>query len=482
MSRQICVIATVLVAIMLAGCDAPAEKTGPVVDGEVVLIDAETMAMEQAMAASGAATVSDFRQVVQDAKAKVFPAVVFIKVLQESHEEGEKVTAQMLGSGVLISATGEVITNWHVVDKAKEVKCLLYDGRHMDATVIGKDKDTDLALLQLDVPEGAGGLPFAAMGNSAALREGDFVMAMGAPWGMSRSVSMGIISCTKRYLPDHSEYSLWLQTDAAISPGNSGGPLVDTEGAIIGINTRGMMRGGDTGFAVPVDTVRLITDRLREHGDVNWSWTGLQLQPLNDFSKDIYFEGTEGIIVASTDPESPARRAGLRPQDRILAINGQPVTAMFEEDLPDIRRLVALLPKLEETSLSVQRGPETLALAMVPREKGLVEGEELDCPRWNVTIKQINQFDNEDLYFWATEGVFIYGIKYPGNAATAGLESQDIILEIDGQEIKTLEDVEMIYEAAVANIETNHRVLLVVMRSGLMRHFVLDFSRDYERE
>jgi serine protease Do len=485
-TKAIITAALSVALFVAAACDAPPppESAEPTVttDSSVLVLQAEPFAAEQAMAAAGAETVADFRQVVQDAKAKVFPAVVFIKVLQETHTAGERITSEIVGSGVLISATGEVVTNWHVVDKAIEINCLLYDGRHMAAEVIGKDKDTDLALIQLDLPDDASAMPFATMGDSDVLKEGDFVMAMGAPWGMSRSVSIGIISCRDRYLPENSEYSLWLQTDASISPGNSGGPLVDTQGAIVGINTRGRIYGGDTGFAVPVNTVRLITDRLREHGDVNWSWAGLQLQPLQDFKRDIYFEGDQGVIVASTDPESPARREGFKGRDRILTINGQPVTAKFEEGLPAIRRIIALLPKLEEATFTVQRGDETLTLTLIPREKGQVEGEELDCPRWNMTVKQINQFDNPELYFHRTEGVFIYGIKRPGNALNAGLERQDILLKIDGQEVTTLEEVKAAYDEAIANIDTKHRIVLDVLRNGLMRRVVLDFSRDYERE
>jgi len=134
------------------------------------------------------------------------------------------VAQEVAGSGVIISKGGEVLTNWHVVDKAIEVRCLLSDGRPLDAKVLGTDKDTDLALLQLEKPSGGALLPMAALGHSSLLKEGDFVMAMGAPWGMARSVSIGIISCTARFLATSSEYSLWLQTDASICPGNSGGP------------------------------------------------------------------------------------------------------------------------------------------------------------------------------------------------------------------------------------------------------------------
>jgi len=449
-------------------------------EGPAVGAVASDTTIPDAMSAVGSL---DFRQVVRDAKAKVFPATVFVLVLQESHESGKKITSEISGSGVIISPRGEVVTNWHVVDKAVEIRCLLYDGTPMDATVVGSDKDTDLALIQLKVPaDRVGELPHAVMGDSEALAEGDFVMAMGAPWGLSRSVSIGIISCRDRYLPTKSEYSLWLQTDASISPGNSGGPLVNTDGEVIGINTRGIMGGGDTGFAVPSATVEMIVSQLREHGSVNWSWTGLRLQPLKDFNRNIYFEGDDGVIVAATDPESPARRAGVQPQDRIVAINGEPFTAEFEEHLPAVRCTLALLAKYEEASLTVRRNGQELQLALTPREKGQVEGEELECPRWNMTVKEINQFDNEDLYFYCKEGVFIYGIKRPGNAYDARLQEKDIIVDVEGQPVKTLEDLRGVYDRAIENINTKHRIRIVVLRNGRERQVVLDFSKDYERQ
>ena len=424
----------------------------------------------------------DFRQVVQNAKNKVFPAVIYIKCLTESHETGKKITQEMVGSGVIISPKGEALTNWHVVDKAVEIRCLLLDGRAMDAEVIGSDKDTDLALLQLKLPKDVQAVPHAVVGDSTKLKEGDFVMAMGAPWGLNRSVSIGIISCTRRFLPTHSEYSLWLQTDAAICPGNSGGPLVNTDGKIIGINTRAIMWGGDTGFAIPSETVKLIASRLREYKKVNWSWTGLQLQPLKDFNKNIYFEGADGVIVAETDPESPARRAGIQMRDRIVKINGQTVMGERSEDLPAVRKTLGLLPKNQKATLLVMRDGKELSIELTPRKKGKVEGEELDCPRWDLTVKTINQFDNPDLYFHRKKGVFVYGIKYPGNASNSGLSEQDIILKIDGKEVVTLEDVKKVHAEVLKNIDTKHRIVFRVLRNGLLRQVVLDFARDYEKE
>ena len=437
-------------------------------------------------AAAGQAVGStDFRAVVQQARERVFPAVVFIRCVQETLDAGEKVSLSVSGSGVIISPGGRVLTNWHVVNKAVEVRCLLSDGRHYDARVVGQDKTNDVALLQLQVEddEERGDFPYAELGESAGLAEGDFVMAMGAPWGLNRSVSIGIISCTRRFLPGISEYSLWLQTDAAINPGNSGGPLVDTGGRVIGINTRGMSYAADNmGFAIPADTIRIILPRLEKSGKVDWSYTGLHLQPLRDFNRNTYFEADRGVIVADTDPSSPARAAGIRPLDRIVAINGREIAATTAEDLPALRRELGLLPQGEEAVLEIMRHKEKLRVSIVPGRKGAVEGDELECPRWDFTVKEINRFDNEDLFFYREKGVYVYGVKWPGNAAEAGLRENDLLLEIDGHPVQTLDEVRKLHEELLRQVDRKHRIIVTVLRNGLMRQIVLDYLRDYSRE
>lgn len=425
----------------------------------------------------------DFRKVVKSAKEKVFPAVVFIKCVREDMQGGKRQAQEVSGSGVMITPDGELLSNWHVVDKATEVRCLLSDGQAFSAKVLGADKDTDVALLKLERPADAKPLPFANLGSSTNLTEGDFVMAMGAPFGLSRSVSIGIISCTQRFLPGASEYSSWLQTDASINPGNSGGPLVNTAGEVVGLNTRGMMGGGgDLGFTVPIEVARVVAEQIRKHGKMDWSWTGLQLQPLKDFNRNVYFPENEGVVVAETDPESPARRAGILAGDRIVKLNGEAITGMTQEDLPGVRRRLGLLMKGQASDVELVRKGEPLKLQVVPREKGKVEGEEIECPRWDFTVKAINQFDNPDLYFHRTEGVFIYGIKFPGNAAQSGLSQQDIILKIDGRDVKTPADVKAINADLVKNVAEKHRAIIVLLRNGEQRQVVLDFSRQYDKE
>jgi serine protease Do len=436
---------------------------------------------------SAAANHPDFRRIVSEAKDKVWPAVVYIKCLRESNDAGKKETQEVSGSGVIISAEGEIITNWHVIDKATSVRCLLSDGRHAEARIVGSDKDTDLAVIRLNIEKDGKewkSLPYAAIGDSSALREGDFVMTMGAPWGLNRSVAIGIISCTSRYLDGISQYSLWLQTDAAINPGNSGGPLVNTAGEVVGLNTRGSAGSADgLGFAIPSTTIQVLVPQIREFGRVNWSWTGLQLQPLRDFNRDIYFDSSDGVIVSETDPDSPARRAGIQPRDRIVKVNGRGLTAGTSEDLPAVQRTIGLLAKDKEAEFTIVRGdgsPQVVKLT--PREKGKVEGEELALDRFDMTVKAINQFDNPDLYFQRQKGVFVFAVKYPGNAGNAGLVSRDIILKIDGKDVSTVDDVKTIHKELLANVDSKSRVVVTLLRAGLLQQKVLDFARDYQRE
>jgi serine protease Do len=430
----------------------------------------------------GGATVADFRRVVREAKDRVFPSVVFVKCVTESSEGGKKEGAEVSGSGVLISAKGEFLTNWHVVEDAKEVRCLLLDGSAYRAKILGTDKDTDVALGQLEAPADAPPFPFAALGDSDALVEGDFVMAMGAPWGMSRSVSIGIVACTRRYLEGTSQYSLWIQTDASISPGNSGGPLVNTKGDVVGLNTRGTSSGGDLGFAVPASTIRLIVDQVRKHGKPRWTWTGLHLQPLHDFERNTYFEGRNGVIVADTDPDSPARTAGVLPQDRILSLDGALLNGTTIEDLPAIERALGTLPLDKPAALRVQRAGKDVELTLVPREKGAVKGEELACKRWDLSFKTINQFEHPELYFHKKAGIFVFGVKRPGNASSAGLHRGDIVLKIGSVEINTLDEAKAAHAAALEKLDKEPRIVLTILRNGLLRQIVLEFQRDYERE
>ncbi len=426
--------------------------------------------------------MTDFPVLVSKACDKVFPALVFIQVVRGNLESGRDQSNVVSGSGVLISRSGELLTNWHVVDKAQAIRCLLYDGREFPAKLVGSDKDIDLALLQLELPENTPELPVAEIDSKQRVKPGDFVMAMGAPWGLSRSVSLGIISSASRYLPGHGEYSLWYQTDASISPGNSGGPLVDMEGEVVGINTLGVMYGGTVGFSIPAEIIHDALPRLREYNSVNWAWLGLHLQPLADFGRNIRFDYQDGVIVSGTAPGGPARRAGFLPNDRIVAMNGGPVTVRTEEQLPKMYRRIGLMPFGQDIRFTVMRDGKELELAAAPVPKGQVEGDEGNCPRWGFTAKTINRFDTPNLFYYCEKGVYIYGIADIGNASRADCRINDIIVSINGRETKTLDELKTVYREAMDKLSETTKAVFVVMRNGRMMQFVLDYYNDYETD
>ena len=309
-------------------------------------------------------------------------------------------------------------------------------------------------------------------------------MAMGAPWGLSRSVSLGIISCVDRFLPDRGGYSLWIQTDASINPGNSGGPLVDVFGRVIGINSLANIMGGNLGFAIPANTVRFVADRLRRDGRVIRAWLGLRLQPLRDFERNIFYEGDRGVLVAGVEPDSPARLAGVRTGQILLAVNGAEVRGVNHEDIPGLNQLLSELAVGAPARLTLVDGaPDSgageFSVEATPRERGLTEGGDFDCRRWNMTVKAVNEFANPVLHFFRPGGVFIQAVRAPGNAASAGLAGGDIILEIDGRAVDSLEKCREIYESALADGLREKKVVFTVMRAGLRNYRVLDYAPRY---
>ncbi len=420
----------------------------------------------------------DFQDTIRQASAKVFPAVTYIRVVRANLSSGKDEGNIVSGSGVIISPEGELLTNHHVIDKAREIRCQLYDGSAYPATVLGSDKDLDIALLKLTLPADCPPLPWAKL-SLDEIREGDFVMAMGAPWGLARSVSIGIISCARRYLDSHGKYSLWYQTDASISPGNSGGPLVNTAGEVIGINTLATLIGGTLGFTVPAAVIQSVIDRLRQYGEANWAWLGLELQPRHDFDRNINFGYADGVIVSGTLPGSPARKAGFLPNDRITAVNDQLLDAPQSEDIPEINRRLGLLPFEIPVTFTVWRNDQRQEITITPIPKGKAEGDAVVFPRWGFTAKSINRFDNPGLYFYSRqEGVFIYGIDENGNAANSNLREQDVISRIAGKEVHSLAEMQKIYDEAVKNIHLKHILIFEIIRNGRTMQAAIDFRNE----
>ncbi len=422
----------------------------------------------------------DFRDTISEAKSAVFPALVYVRVITEGTSDGKIEKFESSGSGVIISEDGELLTNHHVVDRATRIRCQLTNGEMYDATVIGKDKDLDIALLKLSADDAAR-FPVARL-SGRNLDVGAVVLAMGAPWGLARSVSMGIISCNDRYLEGAGDYTLWYQTDAAISPGNSGGPLVDTSGEVVGLNARGNTRGAQ-GFTIPSPIILEVLPNLRKYGNAHWAWFGINWQPLKDFERDTAFGATNGVIIAGTERQSPARLAGLEPNDRVVAVDGVPVTAVFREDIPYLNRMLALRDWGKGVRFDYVRDGAVKSVVITPRSKGDVEGAEVECKRWGLTAKEINRFDTPDLAFMAPEGgVFVSSVAWDGNADNAGFKERDIIKRIGGKEVKNAGELKKVYDDAVANVEKSFQIGVEVVRKGRKIQLVLNFRLDPEKE
>jgi serine protease Do len=457
----------------------------------------------------------DFQAIIASAKQKVYPALVFVKPIRETFHGGERQRLEVFGSGVIISPDGYVVTNHHVAEKAIEVNCVLGDRDQVSAIVVGLDPETDLALLKLKVDAKDAPLPTADFADSDKVEAGQFVMALGSPFGFTRSISLGIISNTRRYIGFTTQYryNLWLQTDAAINPGNSGGPLVDTEGKVIGINTLGIGMAEGIGFAIPSNVVKDVVHRIRDAAakadpktwpvKVDRAYVGLQLQALNDFKTNTFSDSKRGVMVQSVEKGSPGEAGGVKDGDILLAVNGRSVDGLYVEDLPKLRVLLAdldpsrpaelLLARREPVEGATAPGEEwegkvgkrgLLKVAVQPADRGKFEGEDYDCRRWNMTVKEITKFSNPRLFFLQpTGGVFVQGVRSQGNAADAGLRNNDIILKIGQQDVATIEDVKKVYESMVEDkARVDKRVLVTIKRDGFLDWKPLSWEKDYLQE
>ena len=428
-------------------------------------------------------TPLDFEAVIEYAKARVFPALVFVRPVQEDLSGGEARRIEVFGSGVIVSADGYVVTNHHVAEKAKEIHCVLNDRRAVDATLVGLDRPTDLALLKLNLAAGEK-VPFAELGASAELQEGQFVMALGAPYGFERSISLGIVSNASRHLADQEAhlYNNWIQTDAAINPGNSGGPLVDTKGRVVGINTLGIQMANSLGFSIPVDVVRRVVERLKADGKVLRSHTGITLRPLVDYVQNTVFPGEKGVIVDDVAAGSPADLAGVRKGDRLLEVAGRETNGKHHEDLPEIRWTLSDLPDGQPSTLAVERDGKPVALTITPDLSEAWDDDGYEASRWDATFQAIRRERVPDLAFHRAKGVFVLGVKFQGNASKAGLQEADIVVSVDKRPIFDLQGLAAAYDATLADKRPKKVVLLELLREGRREFIALDFTHEAGEE
>ncbi len=269
-----------------------------------------------------------------------------------------------LGSGVIVSANGYILTNNHVIEGADNIEVSLNDQRTVRARVVGTDPDTDLAVLKIELDK----LPAIVLGNSETLEIGDQVLAIGNPFGVGQTVTSGIISALGRSQLGINVFENFIQTDAAINPGNSGGALVDTQGHLLGINTAIYSRSGGSmgiGFAIPVSTARQVLDSIVREGQVTRGWIGVEPQELNaELAQVFNVKATQGVIITGVLQNGPAAAAGVRPGDVITQVAGKPV-----KNVPELLSAVATLKPGEPAQLSIERGDRRSELSITPGKR-----------------------------------------------------------------------------------------------------------------
>jgi serine protease Do len=399
-------------------------------------------------------------------------------------EAPDELRGQSLGSGFILNGEGFILTNNHVVKDATDILVTLSDGRQFKADVVGKDAQTDVALIRLPKPPKE--LSTVVLGDSDALRQGDFVLALGSPLGLRDTATFGIVSAKHRsgISQGTGTYDDFIQTDAAINPGNSGGPLFNLRGEVVGINTA-IVRpdiGQGIGFAVPVNLAKSILPQLREKGKVTRGFMGVSV---SDLSPDLaqafnLSSSTKGALVQSVVPRGPAAKAGVEAGDLVVALNGKPV-----ESASDLTRNVALVPPGESVSVTVLRKGDkkqlSFKVAQRPEDEGVAsrgEGEggasdEGDggggkadkSPKLGVSLAPLTPAVARELGVQAgAEGVVVTDVVDGGPAQRASVRRGDIILEVNRQPVKKPDDV----AAAIGKMKEGQIALLRIKRGDQM--------------
>jgi serine protease Do len=370
-----------------------------------------------------------------------------------------------LGSGFIINKSGYILTNDHVVENADKIMVSLTNGRNYTARLIGRDSKTDVALLKID---GAGPLPAAPLGDSNHLRVGEWVMAIGNPFGFDHSVTAGIVSAKARFIPG--SFNDYIQTDASINPGNSGGPLIDLEGAVIGVNSAIYTRTGSSmgiGFAIPINLVKEEVPALRSHGKVVRGWLGVYIQKVTPALADsLKLDEPRGALIADVLKDSPAMAAGIKRGDVIVSYDNQTI-----KDSQELPLMVGETPVGRTVSVKIIRDHSTrvLAVTITPSreeeiEKTMAEEEQPPAEAGAALGLEVENTTSPlalQLGIREKVGVMITQVQPGSSADGAGLRRGDIILEVDRRVVKDVDG----YKQAMARTG-NNSVLLLIERSG----------------
>jgi serine protease Do len=403
----------------------------------------------------------------------------FFDLFSPFHEFGmpRKWKERSLGSGVIVSPDGYIVTNNHVVEKADEIKVTLLDNRTLKGSLVGSDPKTDVAIIKI----AASDLPTVTWGDSDRLQVGEFVLAIGSPYGLSHTVTMGIISAVGRANVGIADYEDFIQTDAAINPGNSGGPLVNIKGELIGINTAIFSRSGGyqgIGFAVPSNMVRLVMDQLIRNGRVTRGWIGVSIQELTpELAQEFGLTRSKGALVSDVVKDSPAGRAGIVRGDVILGLNGKEI-----RDVSSLRNMVAQSRAGSEIMLKVRRSGKEftvkVTVAELPREVAEVQPDQLPHDTearvlTGLTVMDLSREIVRQLGFDKDEkGVVVVRVEPGSPADDAEIKKGDIIKEINKKEIYNLEG----FNRIATRIKRDQQVLLFVNRGGKKFYVILRAS------
>jgi serine protease Do len=409
------------------------------------------------------------------AREKVFPALVHIQPIKEIFSSGEKRKVRVTGSGVIISPDGYVLTNNHVAEKAQYLRCTLSSHQELEAKIVGLDAWTDLALLKLDLEKaGLKKVPYAKLGDSDKLQVGQIVLALGSPLGLSRSLSMGVVSSIDRYFEDMgdmvSPYNLWIQTDAAINPGNSGGPLVNLDGEVIGINSRAMIFGENLGFAIPIKTAKSVIKQIMKNGKVERTWIGIDWQEIREYRKYIGNKNLEGVLIANVVKNSPAEKAGLKPGYLVTKINGEKVSAVYREELPKIRLLISEFPIKQTITMTILDNGNQREYKIITKQQGKISGKELQCDEWGISVEEITPHLSRNFQLERESGVLISGVRRGSSADEAKIQNGNIIVSIDDFPVDDLDAFEKKYNEIIKEKGGAH---LLRLKTGKINYFAI---------
>ena len=382
---------------------------------------------------------------------------------------GKEYKQRGLGSGVIVSKSGYILTNNHVVGNAEDIKVTLSDGRNFSAEVKGKDPKTDLAVIKIKAKD----LPVAQLGDSDKLKVGEWVLAVGNPFGLQHTVTAGIVSATGRANLNIAQYEDFIQTDAAINPGNSGGPLVDLDGKVVGINTAIFSQSGGymgVGFAIPINMARIVMEKLIEHGEVIRGWLGVVIQNVDqDIAESFGLKEAQGVLIADVTVGSPAEKAGVKRGDIILTYDGKKL-----EDTTHLQQLVAETEVEKKVALDIFRDKKKITLQV---EIGEMSGEtsqpeetqeEEFEQKVGIEVSELTPEIAKRFGYTEDQGVIVVKVSSGSPAGWAGLQPGDLILQVHDKITKNLRE----FSRAMQEAMKKEKIRLLV-KSGQYTHYVI---------